>query len=94
MLFYVYIIRSEKDDSYYKGFSEDPVKRLEQHNRGEATYTSIRMPWVLVYIEVFETKREALAREINLKKYSIERIDKLIRSPKNILDRFQKGKVG
>jgi putative endonuclease len=69
MLFYVYIIRSEKDHSYYKGFSEDPVKRLEQHNRGEATYTSIRMPWVLVYIEVFETKREALAREINLKKY-------------------------
>ena len=35
ILFYVYIIQSKADLSYYKGFSENPPKRLLQHNNGE-----------------------------------------------------------
>jgi hypothetical protein len=33
MPFYVYIIQSETDDSYYKGFSEDVFKRIAQANQ-------------------------------------------------------------
>jgi len=60
MKFYVYIIQSSLDNSYYKGFSLDPYSRLEQHNLGESSYTSNKIPWKLVCILSFETKKEAL----------------------------------
>ncbi|MBL0056478.1 MAG: GIY-YIG nuclease family protein [Chitinophagaceae bacterium] len=83
MAFCVYIIQSERDGSYYKGFSQNPYERLEQHNRGESHYTSSKMPWKLVHVEEFVTKREALIRERVLKKYGNERISRLVASPKN-----------
>ena len=63
MSFYVYIIQSDQDGSFYKGFSEDPGKRLIQHNQGESRYTALKMPWKLVYIEELPSKKEALKRE-------------------------------
>jgi len=88
MGFYVYIIQSHADGSYYKGFSENPPKRLVQHNNGECQYTSLKMPWRLVYIEGLPTKREGLIRERVLKKYSHQQIQSLILSSKNILKDF------
>jgi putative endonuclease len=41
MAFYVYIIQSLPDNSFYKGFSEDPLKRLSQHNAGETPSTCL-----------------------------------------------------
>ncbi len=60
MEFYAYIIQSLVDGSYYKEFTEDPLRRLLQHNNLESRYTSAKVPWKLVYVEVFETKRDAL----------------------------------
>jgi len=88
MPFYVYIIKSQVDKSYYKGFSENPPKRLLQHNAGECVYTSRKMPWALVYIEGLPTKREALIREKSLKKYAHLQIERLILTDKNILKNF------
>jgi putative endonuclease len=84
--FYVYIIQSQVDKTYYKGFSENPVTRFLQHNSGESQYTSSRMPWQLVYVEKSLTKREALIREKALKKYSHSQIAGIINSAKNIVD--------
>ncbi|WP_410479059.1 GIY-YIG nuclease family protein [Pedobacter psychrodurus] len=47
----VYIIQSLADKSYYKGFTENPLRRLVQHNNGESIYTSTKLPWCFVYIE-------------------------------------------
>jgi putative endonuclease len=88
MGFYVYIIQSQVDASYYKGFSESPPKRLLQHNNGECQYTSFKLPWTLVYIEELPTKSEGLIRERVLKKYSHKQIQQLISSCKNILGNF------
>jgi len=88
MSFYVYIIQSQADQSYYKGFSENPTNRLVQHNNGECQYTSRKMPWVLVYVESLPTKREALIRERSLKKYSHKQIQDLVLSIKNVLKDF------
>ena len=88
MGYYVYVIRSGTDNSYYKGFSEHPHLRLLQHNNGECKYTSLKMPWQLVYVEELPTKRDALIREKVLKKYSHGQIEKLIVSAKNIVDQF------
>lgn len=82
---YVYIIRSLKDGSYYKGYTLRPQFRLEEHNHGLSKYTSLKLPWILVYLEKFEVKSEALKREKQLKKYSSEQILRLIASPKNLL---------
>ena len=60
MKYYVYIIQSEMDNSYYKGFSLDPHTRLEFHNRGESLYTSRKIPCKLVGLLAFDTKTEAL----------------------------------
>ena len=84
MSFYVYILQSLKDKSYYKGFTENPTLRLQQHNAGESKYTATKIPWKLVYIEELSTKKEALIREKYLKKLERSRIELLIDSPKNI----------
>ena len=81
--FYIYIIQSQIDKSYYKGFSENYAERLKQYNLGLSKYTSTKIPWNLVYIESYDSKREALIRERKIKKYSHEQIRKLIESPGN-----------
>ena len=78
MPFFVYIIQSERDNSFYKGFSESVFQRLEQHNRGESHYTSTKKPWKLVYFEELPTKREALIREKQMKRYNSVYLRKLI----------------
>jgi hypothetical protein len=42
----------------------------------------VKIPWRLVYVEEMNSKREALIREKNLKKATIERIRALIDHPK------------
>jgi putative endonuclease len=69
MSHYVYIIQSLIDFSFYKGYSADPVKRLKQHNEGDCHYSSTKTPWKLVYVELCNSKSEALKREKALKKY-------------------------
>ncbi len=70
MSFVVYIIQSEIDGTYYKGYTRNIEYRLAQHNNGESRYTSRKMPWRLVYLEHFETKREAIIREKEIKRYN------------------------
>ncbi|OLY94676.1 GIY-YIG nuclease family protein [Cnuella takakiae] len=87
MPFYVYIIQSEMDGSFYKGFTEEPAIRLNRHNNGETLSTRFKRPWHFVYMEQLPSKREALVRERGIKKYSREQITQLVHSSKNTLDR-------
>jgi len=77
-MFYVYIIFSESENLYYKGFTTDISIRLEYHNSGKSPYTSKTKDWVLVYQFGFETKREALIEEKRLKKLNRASLEKLI----------------
>ena len=90
MEFYVYILQSDADQSYYKGFTEDPMLRLQRHNNGESSYTRNKIPWKLVYLEIKDSKRDALIREKSLKKYRHQQILQLIASPMNYLSDFIK----
>ena len=85
---YVYIIQSLADNSFYKGYSENPLQRLAQHNNKLSHYTASKVPWKLIYIELCESKTLALKREKVLKKYSHSQIEQLILSHKNILNSF------
>ena len=77
-MFFVYIIRSLNSGILYKGYSTQPEKRLEEHNSGRSRYTSDKGPWELVYLERFETKRDALIREKQIKRYNPVYLNKLI----------------
>jgi putative endonuclease len=65
--FYVYILRSCCDNSFYIGFTQNPERRLLEHNSAKSQYTRTKIPWELVYSEAFPTKSEALKREHFLK---------------------------
>jgi len=67
-MYFVYIIQSEIDNSFYIGYTTNIDKRLSEHNNGLSRYTSRKMPWKLVYHEAFILKTEALKRELFLKK--------------------------
>ena len=67
MRFYVYIIQSEKDGSYYIGSTKDLAERLERHNQGRSKYTKGKTPWELVYHEEFPDRSSAMKREEEIK---------------------------
>ncbi|MDO8614925.1 MAG: GIY-YIG nuclease family protein [Dehalococcoidia bacterium] len=67
MAHFVYILRSERTGRYYTGYSADPQRRLEDHNRGQVKATRYGIPWSLVYTESFGEAREARQREYKLK---------------------------
>ena len=67
VMYYTYILRSEKTGSYYYGHSHSPEERLEQHNSGRVRSTKSKIPWKIIYIESFETKSEAYRREFFFK---------------------------
>ena len=66
-MYYVYIIKSKKDNSFYVGYTSDIKRRLQEHNKGLAGYTQGRKPWKLVYYEAFVSIDDARLREKNLK---------------------------
>ena len=89
MAYYVYILKSLVDESFYKGFTENPVQRLIQHNKGEMNYTSKKIPWIMVCILEFLSKKEALIAEKKLKKYDHIRLNNLIKTERNLIDNFK-----
>lgn len=64
----VYILQC-KDNSLYTGITDNLKRRLLQHREGKgAKYTRGRAPLTLHYVETFETKGEALRREMEIKR--------------------------
>jgi len=79
MPFYVYIIQSLKDESYYLGSTQNLEDRLDRHNQGRSTYTKSKRPWKLLYFEEFPDRSTAVRRENQIKRRkSHEFIEKLI----------------
>ena len=67
MTAYTYIVRCA-DGSLYTGWTDDIERRLAAHNSGRgAKYTRTRLPVVLVHLETFSTKEEAMSREWHIK---------------------------
>ena len=81
MPYFVYILRSEKDGSYYIGHTSNLEDRLERHNQGRSQYTRTKVPWKLIYYEKFESKSDAMRREYEIKgKKGRRYIDILVRA--------------
>jgi len=66
-MWYVYLLKSVKNSSWYVGCTNDLKKRFKEHNSGKSKYTKDFMPWELVYYEAGNDKRAAFSRELYLK---------------------------
>ena len=68
MGYFVYIIQSKADQSFYIGSTVNTEARINFHNKGLQRYTKAKRPWELVCKEEFQTKKEALLREKTIKR--------------------------
>ena len=67
---YIYIIQSQKDKSTYIGLTADLKARLKEHNRGNSTHTSSKIPYKIIWYCAFSKKPVAIKFEQYLKQGS------------------------
>jgi len=67
LMYYTYVLYSENHNRFYIGMSTDVEKRLSEHNSGKTKSTKGYRPWVVLFIDEFETRAEAREREVYLK---------------------------
>ena len=67
---YVYVLGSVREDDRrtYVGWCVDLEQRLSAHNTGRGARSTRGRAWVLLYAERFATRREAMSREVSLKR--------------------------
>ena len=66
-MFYVYILKSLKDNKLYIGYSTDLRKRFSEHQKGLVTSTKPRRPFELVFYEAYKSMKDAKRREMYFK---------------------------
>jgi len=66
-MYFVYIIQSQKDRSYYTGITSNLERRLIEHNKSDTKTTRSKKPWQLAYFEKYNSRIEAREREKFLK---------------------------
>ena len=66
---------------YYVGITTNPQERIEEHNRGDGSKFAVNQgPFILTYASpAFPDKSSARKREVQIKKWSREKKEKLIR---------------
>ena len=69
-MYYVYALKSLKNNDLYIGFSENLKRRYQQHTSGEVKATAYNRPWKLVYYEAYFAKLDATKRERQLKNHA------------------------
>ncbi len=87
-MWYVCIIQSDIDSSYYVGSAHDVPLRVERHNAGWTRSTKGKRPWNLIYTEAYESKSQAARREYQIKRWkSRKKIEELINRSRDTDDK-------
>ena len=69
MYYFVYILKSDKDNKLYTGYTKNLTGRFEQHQKGLVNSTKDRLPFKLIYFEGCLNQQDATHREKYLKTY-------------------------
>ncbi len=69
IMFYVYILLSQKDNGFYIGYSADLKLRYKEHQQGLVKATKTRRPVELIYYEAYKKEKKARQRELKLKQF-------------------------
>jgi len=68
-MYYIYLLKSKKDNKLYIGLTNDLRKRFNEHNQGLNKSTKYRRPLALIYYEAYLSLEDAQIREKKLKKF-------------------------
>jgi len=68
-MYYIYILRSEKDKKFYTGYTNNLKLRFKQHCQEKVSSTKNRRPLKLIYYEVCLNQQDATHREKYLKTF-------------------------
>ncbi|MEK7071455.1 MAG: GIY-YIG nuclease family protein, partial [Patescibacteria group bacterium] len=66
-MYYVYILKSKKDNLLYIGYSTDLKKRFSEHQNGNVRSTKPRRPFELIFYEAYKSSKDAKRREMYFK---------------------------
>lgn len=80
-MYFFYIVRCS-DNSLYSGQTNNLENRIKEHNSSNsrsAKYTKVRRPVKLIYYEKYETLREAMSREWQVKKWTKAKKEALVK---------------
>lgn len=66
-MFYLYILKSLKDSNLYIGSTNNLKGRFLEHNSGKKFSTKNRIPFELIYCEIYKSEIDARRHEHNLK---------------------------
>ena len=66
-MFFVYVLLSKKDKSFYVGKTDDIVRRMKEHKQGKVKSTKHRRPFIILFYEGYFLKKIVSKRERFLK---------------------------
>ena len=61
--FWVYVLKSGRDESLYIGSTQNLERRFKAHNDGRNQYTKAYRPWKIAYKEPFISRSASVQRE-------------------------------
>lgn len=67
-MFYVYFLKSVKDNGLYIGKTNNLKRRLNEHDLGLVQSTKSRRPFMLLGYEIYKTQNESIKMEKEWKK--------------------------
>jgi putative endonuclease len=77
MSYSVYILKSETTGRYYCGYTDNLIRRINQHNdpnyTGSKTTKRFRGPWSIIWHKEICTRSGAMALEKKIKKRGVKR---------------------
>jgi putative endonuclease len=80
MPYYVYVILCT-DESFYTGYTKNIDTRIKLHESGKgAKYTKMHKPQKVAYLELFESRAQAMKREKQIKKLTHQQKLQLVNS--------------
>lgn len=65
---FMYILHSRKLNKYYVGACTNLERRIYEHNIGHSKFTSLGVPWEIIFKEEFEDLVSAKKREMEIKR--------------------------
>lgn len=81
---YVYILQSERNNTYYIGSTNNIERRFEQHKLGDVKYTRNLRPLALKFYQKYNNLKQARQIEYKLKRFKRKDIISRIIEEKSI----------
>ena len=80
-MFYVYILKSLKDNGLHIGYTNDLRRRFAEHQKGQCSATKSRLPVKIIHYQAFISQIDAIETEKYLKTTrGWQRIKRMLRS--------------